>query len=297
MTREEVTAERRDAALMSFLQLLFGVSTKESNRYESLIVSDGSKDISEVDDQIHDNGAHALLVAPQKPKDWEGDFLVFDGGMGQEGDQTIIGGSLVIETVSYGVLPYLQVSGPTYVMIEKDEDWARFLKDSQKFSLTGQLPTYLTTPGIIMDVGTVLGCCASCAKRFFVRDGVTTTTLAGDDSMVSRYSDDVRVRAFAAAIFLVQASVSNSRIVFSPQSVDADDAELLLAYDEANGRGIAMNVDSGCLFSLSADSFLVLDAFRRGQDAKIAASHKFNIGVDEIERARDYVLQRMGIDD
>lgn len=295
--RKEGTTGRQSAALLSFLQLLYGVSAKESNRYDFLIVSDGSGDISGVDGHGFDNGEDTLLVAPRKPDGWKGDYLVFDGGIGKEGDQTVIDGTMIIETVSYDVLPYLQISGPTYVIVEGDADRSRFLEDVRRFSMTGQLPAYLTSPGIIMEVGTVLGCCASHTKRRFVRGGVTISTLDSDDSILSHPSDDVRVRAFAAAIFLVQASASNSQIVFSPLSEDERDVQMLLAYDEANRSGVAVDVVSGRLFGISADAFRVLNAVRRGKDAIDVVSREFNLDDVEIEHARRRVLQRMGIND
>ncbi|OZG54000.1 hypothetical protein [Pseudoscardovia suis] len=295
MKHDELVDSR--VRLTSLLQLLYGIPTDGTNRYECLIVTDelnGEKPAGS--EYGFSDESRALLVAPNRPDGWKGDYLAIDGGIGHEGDQAIVDGSMIVETVSYSVLPYLQISGPTYVVVESEGDCTLFNEDCRRFSRTGCLPEYVTVPGIIMEVGSAFDCPRNIGmKRFFVHDNQKSNIPGTGPSAIAHRSDDLCVKTFLAAVFIVQASASDSQIVFSCQPDDTVDSELLLAFDETNRNGTAINVRSGHVYRISADAFRVLKAARRGVPGMNAIADEFDLGVSQIEQERNQLLGRMGI--
>lgn len=219
-----------------------------------------------------------------------GGYVSFDGDLGRDGDQVFLNGELMMETIGYSTLPYLQIVGPTYVVVETGNDQETFARDCNRFAAEGVLPDYLTAPGIIIETGTVFG---KRGNRQFIREGKRSHVPFTPQSILALADENLSMRGFLLAIMLFHTSGSQADLMFSPTSPQAEDAHLLLSYDATMGRGNAFNLRSGKMYQLSADAFAVLDAFRRDEQTIQRIADRHSMSSLAMMRARATVLERI----
>lgn len=276
--------------VVEFLNMLYNPPVSVPNNFEHYIIACDVDSLSSAQEAMNTRQHTTLLASPTKPDWWDGGYVSFDGDLGRDGDQVFLNGELMLETIGYSTLPYLQIVGPTYVVVENGNDQETFARDYNRFAAEGVLPDYLTTPGIIIETGNVFG---KRGNRQFIRGGKSSSVPFTPQSILALADENLSMRGFLLAIMLFHTSGSQADLVFSPTSPQAEDAHLLFSYDAAMGRGNAFNLRSGKMYQLSADAFAVLDAFRRDEQTiqRIAAQH--SMSPIAMKRARATVLERI----
>lgn len=74
------------------------------------------------------------------------------GAYGSDGDELVLNGTLIVETCAYSVTPFIDITGPTYLSFESDDDQAMILRDMLALQTTGELPALFTHPAVVLEL-------------------------------------------------------------------------------------------------------------------------------------------------
>lgn len=104
------------------------------------------------------------------------------GEIGTDGDELVVDGQFVIETVSFSAAQNLKTTAPTYLSISTAEDIDALKESTALFATDGSLPDSLLRLNNVFEIGGFLGAC-SCGRglggdRLTVnRDGLSTSPI------------------------------------------------------------------------------------------------------------------------
>lgn len=178
----EVSVDR-DEQLDALARHLWGIdfSGAADDQESTIIVQQGA----ELSEWPHTASANTIIFAdagcvPSIPGSAK--LVPTFGEIGADGDELVVNGQLVIETVSFSSAQFLKTTGPTYLSFSTSEDIDALRESAAVFMTDGSIPDCLLRLTNAYEIGGFLGAC-TCGRglernRLTVhRDGLSTSVI------------------------------------------------------------------------------------------------------------------------